>query len=147
MVHRMYNLEQLLHWYQIPLGRLRVLRERTASGEPAPLVGQDAHGELVPIALVPPDRLAESALDPEAGLLVGPDGPLVEGEHAQPHAMQPERLEGVREHQLDRLRAQAMAPRVGLADRDVEERGAVVGVQSGERGEPDEPIARTFVDG
>ena len=69
----------------------------------------------------------------EAALLVGADGPLVELEHGQRDPMQPERPEGVVEHQLGRLGAVARAPRVLLADRDVEERRAVVAVELAER--------------
>ena len=76
-----------------------------------------------------------------------PDRPLVEGEDGQADAVQPEALEGVPEHQLGRLGAHALAPRVALADGDVEQHGAVVGVEGGERRQADQAVGRPLVDG
>ena len=51
--------------------------------------------------------------------------------------MQPQPLEGVGQHQRRRLRAQAAAPRVALADRDVEQHRAVVAIERREGREAD----------
>ena len=61
--------------------------------------------------------------------------------------MQAQPLEGVAEHQLGRLGAQAAAPGVALADGDVEQDRAVVGVQRAERGEADQPPVGQLDDG
>ena len=65
----------------------------------------------------------------------------------RPTRCRPERPERVVHHQLGRLRAVALAPRIGLADRDVEQGRAVVAVELAERAGPDEPVAVALVDG
>ena len=102
--------------------------------------------ELVPPPAVAPDRLAGPALDREAHPLVGPDRALVEREHRQGDPVQAERAEGVVDHQRGRLGAVAVAPGVVLADRDVEQRRAVVRVELAERARADEPARRPHVD-
>ena len=98
--------------------------------------------ELVPPAAVAPDRLARRPSITKPRLLVGADRPLVEREHGQRDAVQPERPERVVEHQLGRLGAVALAPGVLLADRDVEQRRAVVAVELAERARADQPVGR-----
>ena len=71
----------------------------------------------------------DATLGHEADPRVGPDRPLVEREHRQRDAVQPERRERVVDHQRRRLAAVAVAPGVVLADRDVEQRRAVVAVE------------------
>ena len=61
--------------------------------------------------------------------------------------MEPERPERVVEHQLRRLGAVAVAPRVRLADRDVVERRAVLAVELAEGAGPDQAVGRLLVDG
>ena len=60
-------------------------------------------------------------------------------EDRQANAVQAQPLEGMLEHQLGRLGAQAATPGVALADRDVEQHRAVVAVERAERREADQP--------
>src|SRR5947207_3224123 len=104
-----------------------------ATAASLPIGVEDAHRDLVPVAAVAPDRVARPTLDREADLQVGLDRPLVELEHRQRDAVEPEDLEGMLEHELRRLGAVTVAPRVLLAERDVVQGGAVVAVELAER--------------
>ena len=137
--------------------RLDRRRRRATSGQPAAprlLPAPRAHSAsrmLIAISSQKrPSRKIASRARPSTTkptLLVGADRPLVEREDGQAHPVQAQPLERVLEHELGRLGAVAAAPEVLLADRDVEERRAVVAVELAEGARADEPVRVAQVDG
>src|ERR1035437_5495202 len=119
----------------------------SASSEASlPLIEQDAHVDLVPELAVAEDCLAGPTLNHEAALFIGADRASVEFKGGQSNSVQGQAREGMGHHEFCGFGAVALAPRVVLADGDVEESRPVVAVELAEGARADQLVRVAYVD-
>src|SRR5215204_1583886 len=117
-----------------------------SSSQGEPLVAQDRHPHLIAVAAVAVPRMAQPALDAEAGLAIGRLRPQVLRVGIEPDPLHAQLAEAEVDHGVDGVGAEALAPASRFADGDAEGAAAVVAVDGEDIRAPDGHVVIELTD-